>query len=77
MHTSALKLIDSNLPEKWQEILSDLITDPKELLQFLELDETKLALGSNALEQFSLKVPRPFARRIRKGDWNDPLLRQV
>jgi len=77
MHTSALKLIDSNLPEKWQEILSDLITDPKELLQFLELDETKLAFGSGALEQFSLKVPRPFAGRIRKGDWNDPLLRQV
>jgi EF-P beta-lysylation protein EpmB len=77
MHTTALKLIDSDLPEKWQEILSDLITDPKELLQFLELDETKLALGSDALDQFSLKVPRPFARRMRKGDWNDPLLRQV
>jgi|TARA_B100000959_G_scaffold44366_2_gene44826 L-lysine 2,3-aminomutase len=39
--------IRSDLPEKWQQILSDLITDPKELVQLLELDAS-LFLASAA-----------------------------
>jgi len=30
-----------------------------------------------ALRQFPLKVPRPFAGRMERGNWEDPLLRQV
>lgn len=77
MNTPALSLIKSDLPEKWQEILADLITDPKELLDFLELDAADNPVGLAAEAQFPLKVPRPFARRMEKGNWRDPLLLQV
>ncbi|MCG8435420.1 MAG: EF-P beta-lysylation protein EpmB [Gammaproteobacteria bacterium] len=75
--TPALSLIKSDLPEKWQEILADLITDPKELIQILDLDPTARPYGNLALTEFPLKVPRPFAARMKKGNWDDPLLLQV
>lgn len=77
MTDPALHLIDADRPEKWQQILADLITDPKELLEILQLDAHEQPLGETALQQFSLKVPRPFAARMEAGNWNDPLLKQV
>lgn len=77
MKASALQLIQSDRPEKWQQILADLITDPKELLEILQLDPGGNPLSDQAHLDFPLKVPRPFAARIRKGDWQDPLLRQI
>jgi L-lysine 2,3-aminomutase len=38
MNQVMASLIKSELLEKWQEILSDVITDPKELLRILELN---------------------------------------
>lgn len=61
----------------WQESLSDLITDPRELADFLHLDRRLDPAGEQALAQFPLKVPRAFAERMEKGNWRDPLLRQV
>ncbi len=61
----------------WQESLSDLITDPRELADFLQLDRRLDPAGEHALAQFPLKVPRAFAERMEKGNWRDPLLRQV
>lgn len=63
--------------ELWQESLSDLITDPRELADFLQLDQRLDPAGEQALAQFPLKVPRAFAERMEKGNWRDPLLRQV
>ena len=63
--------------EPWQESLSDLITDPRELADFLRLDQRLCPAGEQALAQFPLKVPRAFAKRMEKGNWRDPLLRQV
>ena len=80
MSTPALSVIKSDQPEKWQEILSDLITDPKELLAILKLHPAADPLASVAasgLAQFPLKVPRPFAARMQAGNWDDPLLRQI
>ena len=77
MTNPGLTIIKSDLPEKWQQILSDLITDPKELLHILELDPARQAHGRAALDQFPLKAPRPYVNRIEKGNWNDPLLRQI
>lgn len=77
MTDSALAIIKSDLPEKWQEILSDLITDPKELVQILNLDESRNPHSRFAMEQFPLKVPRPFVELMEKGNWHDPLLRQI
>lgn len=77
MTMPVLSIIDSDRPEKWQQILSDLITDPKELLQILDLDLARYDGSVQALAQFPLKVPRPFVARMEKGNWRDPLLLQV
>ncbi len=61
----------------WQQALSLAITDPEELLQLLELDNSLLAAANAAAKLFPLKVPRGFLQRIKKGDINDPLLRQI
>lgn len=67
----------ANHKTDWQEALSDLITDPEELLTMLELDPALLASARAAARLFPLKIPRGFIRRIKKGDPNDPLLKQV
>lgn len=61
----------------WQEQLADLVTDPAELLALVGLDPAQLDLSPAALAQFPLRVPRPYIARMRKGDVQDPLLRQV
>lgn len=77
MPTPIIKLATHNAAEKWQQILADLVTDPKELLHYLQLPADDQLLDPQALKQFPLKVPRPYLQRIEKGNWNDPLLRQV
>ncbi len=61
----------------WRHSLSNLITDTRELAGFLQLDPRANPAGGKALGQFPLKVPRAFAARMEKGNWRDPLLRQV
>lgn len=77
MNNAATILVQPDRAEKWQQILADLITEPKELLEILELDPDANPLGTAGLAEFPLKVPRPFAARMEKGNWQDPLLRQV
>jgi len=72
MTNRVLSIIKSDLPEKWQQILSDLITDPKELSQILELDPGDHRVSDVAINQFPLKVPRSFVGQIVKGNWEDP-----
>jgi EF-P beta-lysylation protein EpmB len=59
----------------WQEAVRTAVREPSELLQLLDLPAT--ALGAAASAPFTLLVPRSFVARMRKGDPNDPLLRQV
>jgi L-lysine 2,3-aminomutase len=64
----------------WQEAVRDAIRDPGELCRVLELpDEIAAAAreASSASPGFSLFAPRGFVARMRPGDPNDPLLRQV
>jgi L-lysine 2,3-aminomutase len=77
MTNPVVSLISSSRDGSWQEILSDLISDPQELLRILELDVQDCPYSLEALEQFPLKAPRPFVQRIEKGNWQDPLLRQI
>lgn len=77
MTNPAVSLIHSERSDSWQEILSDLITDPEELMQLLELDPGASPYSMEAMAQFPLKAPRPFVARIEKGNWHDPLLRQI
>lgn len=72
-----LSIIESDRPEKWQEILADLISEPKELVEFLGLDPEARPSSLAACTDFPMKVPKPFAARMMRGNWNDPLLKQV
>ncbi|NWK82357.1 EF-P beta-lysylation protein EpmB [Acinetobacter sp. SwsAc4] len=64
--------------QNWQSQLSDLITDPLELLNLLGLSTKQLLSGAIlASEQFKLRVPRAFVGKMRIGDPFDPLLLQV
>ncbi len=75
-HPDVLISSDSSAA-RWQQALSDLITDPLELAEMLDLDLADRPLSAAGLKDFPLKVPRAFAARMRPGDWNDPLLLQV
>lgn len=60
----------------WQQSLREAIRSVPELLALLGLDAE--AVGADAAElAFPILVPRGFAARMRPGDSDDPLLRQV
>lgn len=73
--------IEAHLVEdrrSWQQLLSDSITCPEELLTRLDLSPERWLRGARAGHQlFPVRVPEPFLARMRKGDPDDPLLRQV
>ena len=62
---------------RWQRELAQAIGDPAELLRELDLDPVLLPAARAASASFPLRVPRGFVTRMRKGDPDDPLLRQV
>lgn len=59
----------------WRQAWRDAVRDPLELLDLLGLES--LTGNLSASRQFPLRVPRGFIARMRHGDPNDPLLRQV
>ncbi len=61
--------------QDWRQAWRDAVRDPHELLGILGLES--LAGNLSATGQFPLRVPRGFIKRMRHGDANDPLLRQV
>lgn len=61
----------------WQAELASAITHPRELITELGLDPALLLPAEAAAGAFRLRVPRSYLSRIRPGDPNDPLLRQV
>lgn len=69
-------------PQKnWQQQISDAITDPMQLLERLQITDPKLLSVYQAHAQtskkFGLKVPHAFVAKMKVGDSQDPLLRQV
>jgi EF-P beta-lysylation protein EpmB len=62
---------------RWQQAWRDAIRDPRELLGMLGLEHLAERLSDDAAAQFPLRVPRGFVARMRHGDPQDPLLRQV
>ena len=66
------------LAEKsWQQQLAQAITEPRELLQLLSLDDSHFRDHDRARQDFSLKVPHSYAAKMQVGDPRDPLLLQV
>ncbi|MBN8429939.1 EF-P beta-lysylation protein EpmB [Microbulbifer salipaludis] len=68
---------DSAATRRWQDEMADLVTDPQELLDALQLAPAQLPQLTAASALFQLRVPRPYLKRIRPGDPQDPLLLQV
>jgi len=62
---------------RWQADLADAITTPEALVAALGLERSLLAPAHAAAAGFRLRVPRSYVARMRHGDPNDPLLRQV
>jgi EF-P beta-lysylation protein EpmB len=61
----------------WQKELAEAISDPHELIETLGLDP-RIPPGALAASlSFRLRVPRSYVKRMRRGDPDDPLLRQV
>ena len=64
--------------QNWKSQLSDLITDPQELLNILNLSQDDLLSGAIlASEQFKLRIPRAFVEKMDVSNPKDPLLLQV
>lgn len=64
--------------KNWTTQLSNLITDPLELLEVLRLVPEDLLSGAIlASKQFKLRVPRAFVEKMEIGNPFDPLLLQV
>src|SRR5688572_11198540 len=61
----------------WQRELADAITDPRELIAALGLPASLVEPAEQASRSFGLRVPRGFVARMRHGDPDDPLLRQM
>ncbi|HYE08058.1 MAG TPA: EF-P beta-lysylation protein EpmB [Planctomycetota bacterium] len=68
-----------NPPEakRWQRLLREAVRDPRELCALLGLPDDVAARAEAATRAFPLLVPRGFIARMRHGDVDDPLLRQV
>lgn len=61
----------------WQRELSRAITKPEDLIDALGLDPALLEGARAANDAFALRVTPSYLARMKRGDRNDPLLRQV
>jgi len=61
----------------WQQALAQAFSRPEDLLMALGLDPALSQAARQGMQQFPFRVPRGFAARMRHGDPDDPLLRQV
>ncbi|BCG63372.1 MAG: L-lysine 2,3-aminomutase [Methyloprofundus sp.] len=59
----------------WQQDLANAFTHPIDLLQYLGIYDAGFSLA--AKQNFAMRVPRSYAECMRKGDLNDPLLKQI
>ena len=63
--------------QEWGQVLAQSLRSSQQLLAELDLQVTDFPEGLSEALQFPLFVPRPFVKRMRKGDPCDPLLLQV
>ena len=61
----------------WHDELKNLITEPEQLVEALQLDPACLPAARQAAQLFPLRVTPSFVAKMAVGDANDPLLQQV
>jgi EF-P beta-lysylation protein EpmB len=64
-------------PPAWQQEMASALTRPEQLIAALGLDPSLLGPARAASAEFGLRVPLSYVSRMRHGDPQDPLLRQV
>ncbi|WP_044469886.1 EF-P beta-lysylation protein EpmB [Mannheimia massilioguelmaensis] len=75
-----MRILTQNPPireENWLEILANSISDPKVLLEKLNLPIEKFEKDIAARKLFAMRVPMPFVEKMEKGNMHDPLFLQV
>jgi EF-P beta-lysylation protein EpmB len=77
MHSLPKDPIPAPQSPAWQREWRESFRDAASLLAFLELDPSRLPELPRTDPAFPIRVPRAYALRMRKGDPDDPLLRQV
>jgi len=65
------------IKQAWQTALANAIKDPEELLSQLGLSGKLSAVTDDVIKQFPLRVTQSYINKMRYGDPEDPLLRQV
>lgn len=65
------------IKQAWQTALANAIKDPEELLSQLGLSGYLSIVNDDILKQFPLRVTQSYINKMRYGDPEDPLLRQV
>lgn len=75
-NAQAVPLNPPSSGDNWQQILKEAVRDPAELCDLLNLPQ-HVESARRAAELFRVFVPRGFLKKIRPGDPQDPLLRQV
>lgn len=74
-------MITANNPsaqhKSWQMLWREAVRDPRELLEMLALPHLASQISDQAAARFPLRVPLGFVAKMRRGDANDPLLRQI
>ncbi len=66
-----------NTKQDWQISLANCISDPAILLSQLGLTDRLTAIDGDIVKKFPLRVPQNYINKMRYGDADDPLLRQV
>ena len=61
----------------WQAKLQQLFNDPDLVLKEVETTISAELISKKASESFSMRVTKEFIDRIKKGDPDDPLLKQI
>lgn len=76
-----MAILHQNIPireeQSWLEHLANGISDPKILLQHLELPFEPFKQDIEARKLFAMRVPMPFVEKMEKGNPKDPLFLQV
>ncbi len=68
---------DDYQPVDWQSDYANAIKDPRELIDYLQLDPNALPYQLSPNNSFATRVPWFYAELMHKGDPCDPLLLQV
>ena len=63
--------------KSWQKDLANVVTNPEQLLALLNISSDDYVQHFKARTLFPVRVPYSFINRMKAGDINDPLLKQV